>query len=947
MGIKKYLKGLLIFIFLTFFAVFLGNLSYTLASQEAVQAAESLTQTQAQTQMQTQTQNLMQINTETQTSSNQPGSTQNIQKVITEIKKLENKGTSSSKLSQENQNKNRNFSANNQIQIESNSKQSSIERSFSLRTKEYNIVLKQFGYAFFKHAKPIPASVSVDSSYVLGPGDVLLIYVIGQIPGNINLNFPQQLIVDREGKIYIPQLGIFYVWGKTLGQVEEEISQKLGINIKLTVAKVRTFPVYVSGEVNNPGVVMVTNLHTVIDALIMAGGGKKTGSLRHIIITRKIGNKIKKYQIDLYDLLLKGKPVDLRLKDGDVIFVPPVKNVAGIAGGVHRPAIYEFLKGDTIKTLINMAGGILPSGYKYKVILQRYVNNQYLKVFEGSLSNATFLNQKLQPGDLVIIKKVIPIPENAIEVKGYTPYPGIYQYKKNLTLKKFLTKDFFYVDTDTKFALIIRHYPLGTPPQYITFSPEDILCNKIDIPLKPGDQIIFYRFGQTENLDLNKVKNVVIVSGVIKYPGFYAFKPGMKLSNILSKNMLKLNTNLYYAEIKRYDPNTLKIVKIIKFTPIFILEGKKDIPLQPMDIIQFYPKYVFQPVEVSGCIKNPRLIPFHPGLTLKEALVNVNFCKDIKKLKAEIFTKASFFKEVYLYNLLIENNPSANVKLSPGDRIIIKPLNSTEPVEKVVVAGYVKKPGVYPITEHTTLYDILKSAGGFRKDAYPEGIVILRKSIAEMQKKLLSQAIVKMEQSLEKEEAGILQAELTQQELKARQAAFESKRKLLELMQKTEVTGRLTGLKIPRDLSKLKNSPYNIFLENGDKIIVPKKPSEVLVFGEVNNPSAIIFRPGYTLQDYINLAGGFTKNADIKDIFIIKPNGSAISLAQNTSFISWDSKKHMFVINGGILTYKPKPGDAIIVPTHIKVPIMWRPLIKDVIQIIYQSALTVYTVSHL
>ena len=781
-------------------------------------------------------------------------------------------------------------------------KPSSIEKSFWERLKDYNIKLKQFGYDFFQNEIPIPPSVCVDSSYILGPGDQLFIYIIGQIPGVDMSQFPQTLVVDREGKIYIPGLGVFYVWGKTLGEVEKEISNALKINIKLTVGKLRTFPVYVTGEVNTPGAIAVTALHTVLDALIMAGGVKKTGSLRNIILTRKINGKTKKIKIDLYDLFLKGNPVDIRLRDGDVIFVPSIKNVAGIAGAVQRPAIYEFKPGDTIKTLLNMAGGILPSSYGYKIVLQRYKAHKELEVFEGSLNDTSFLSQKLKPGDLVFIKRISPFIENSIEVKGYVKYPGIYEYKK-----------------------------------------------------------------------------------------------GLKLSDILTKDMLLPDTDLNYAEIDRRDLNTLKIKKIIRFSPLEVLEHKKDIALQPLDVIKFFPKYVYPPIKVSGCIENPKYIPYHPGITLKDALADVRFCRDVKNLKAVILpsknatfylihnatflnatnnppfgspslssnaslnsTSNSTFLQtshyfylltqpvtIYLYNLLVENNLKDNIPLLPGTQILIKPTSPQEVIEKVTIAGYVKKPGIYPLKDGMTLYDLLKEAGGFRKEAYPQGIVILRNSIAKMQKQMLSKAIIKMQKQLEKEESGILQADLTKGELQARQAAIEAKRKLLELMQKTEVTGRITGLQIPKNIELLKNSPYNILLEDGDKIFVPKKPEEVLIFGEVNNPSALVYQPGLTVEDYIKEAGGFTKYADIENIFIIKPNGSAISFSNSKGFIYWDKNKKRFVLWGGCLGYIPQPGDAIIVPTKIKVPIMWRPLIKDVIQIIYQSALTVYTISHL
>jgi len=292
---------------------------------------------------------------------------------------------------------------------------------------EYKI--KQFGYEFFKGAPSIDFSAPVDKSYVLGPGDELFLYVIGAPPG-INIDKITRLVVDRQGKVYVPGLGVFFVWGMSLGEAEKIISNSIGANIKLTVGNLRTFPVYVSGEVNRPGRVLVTGVNTVIDAIMMAGGIKKSGTLRDVLITRKTSKGLKKIHIDFYKLLLEGKPVDVKLRDGDVIFVGSIGKVAGIAGKVKRPAIYELKGNETIEDLIKLAGGLLPSSYRYKVVVQRYEDNKFLKVLEGSLDDKKFISQKVQDGDLVSIKTVVDIPENAVMVDGYTPYPGIYEYKK-------------------------------------------------------------------------------------------------------------------------------------------------------------------------------------------------------------------------------------------------------------------------------------------------------------------------------------------------------------------------------------------------------------------------------------------------------------------------------------------------------------------------------------
>ncbi len=950
------------------------------------------------------------------------------------------------------------------------SKMSSIENSFFTRLKAYKEPLRQFGYEFFVGKPRIPTSVPVDKSYTLGPGDEVFIYIIGA-PSNIKLPPVLRLTVDREGKIYIPKLGVFYVWGMDLAEAENVISQALKTNIKLSVGRLRTFPVYVSGEVRRPGSVLVTGINTVVDAIMMAGGIKRTGTLRDVVVTRKTSRGLKKIHIDFYNILLKGKPVDFRVKDGDVIFIKDIGPTAAIAGKVKRPAIYELKGGETIKDLIKMAGGILPSSYRYKVSLQRYKNHEFLEIYEGKLTDRNFLSQKVEDGDLILIREVISVPQNAVSVEGYTPYPGLYQYKEGMTLSQLLKPDMFFQDTNTKFALIVRQYPPGSQPKYISFIPEDIILKKYDLDIMPSDRIIFYKFGSIKNVDINKVRNVVILKGAIKYPGVYGYKKGLKLSDVLDKDQLLtdtnpyfgvikrikkigeppvyitfslqdiingisdiplkpldeisfykfgykeidfnkvkdvfviegeikypgvyaykkkillndifnrdyllMNTNLYFGEIERRNPETLEIEKVIKFVPKDILTGKEKIELKPMDVVRFYPKFIYTPVKVTGLVEKSAYIPYKEGMRLSDALGYVKFKDDIKNLKVDIYREQGKFKgyseesetakgkaetgkaliskniaSIYLYDVLFKKESAKDILLNPGDRIVVKKIDPEEIVERVYVTGYVKNPGVFKIKENTTLYDVLKACGGFRPNAYPEGIIILRQSVKEMQQEKIAQAILRMKQELEKEEAGVMQADLTPEELRARQAAFEAKRRLLDEMEKSQVTGRIAGIRIPKDLEKLKNTPFNILLEDGDRIYIPKRPSSVLVFGEVYNPSALVYIEDFTVKDYLDSAGGLTRDADIENIFVIKADGSVVSSANVNRDITWKGRNYPVwgmpqEYSSNILDYKLKPGDAIIVPTKVHVPTMWRPLLRDIIQIIYQGALTIYTITRL
>jgi len=191
-----------------------------------------------------------------------------------------------------------------------------IEELFSGRIPPADVPLTQFGYAFFRPLEELPLySLPVTADYALGPGDELVLYVWGDVFEIFETNFEPMfsLSVDRDGKVFIPRIGVFHVWGASLGEVEKIVQRTLdakvkGAHAKVTVGRLRVLPVYLVGEVNQPGQVLVNGLSTVIDALSLGAGIKKTGSLRNISVKRKQKGTIEEIRIDLYDLFIQGMP---------------------------------------------------------------------------------------------------------------------------------------------------------------------------------------------------------------------------------------------------------------------------------------------------------------------------------------------------------------------------------------------------------------------------------------------------------------------------------------------------------------------------------------------------------------------------------------------------------------------------------------------------------------
>src|SRR5919109_1282982 len=239
--------------------------------------------------------------------------------------------------------------------------------------------LKLFGLETFRRAttrfQPVQTG-PVDENYRLGSGDVLVLILTGDVEQAYTLS------VNREGFIVIPQVGQVYVANLTLAQLEDQLYSRLrkvysGIRrspdartkFQISLARLRNIQVFVVGDVVRPGAYQVSSAGTVLNALYAAGGPSANGSFRSIQIRR--GDKLVD-SLDIYDYLLHGiNSSDIRLQNGDVVFVPVHRGFVKVAGEVTRPAVYELQAQETLRDLIQFAGGFGPAAYQARVRIHR------------------------------------------------------------------------------------------------------------------------------------------------------------------------------------------------------------------------------------------------------------------------------------------------------------------------------------------------------------------------------------------------------------------------------------------------------------------------------------------------------------------------------------------------------------------------------------------------
>lgn len=700
-------------------------------------------------------------------------------------------------------------------------------------------IIRQVGYDIFSSSGGQGQSAGkFGNSYKLNVGEKVNVYLYGDsvdimaISGANLLNPMTKTEVDSKGDIFIQGIGVVKAENRTLGEVENSINslaaQKYkSLKVKLTVSTGNEFSVFVYGQVNRPGKVVIGNNSTIIDALGAAGGVKKTGTLRNIQYTT--GSKVK--SVDLYKAIFMGNDNNIVLRANDKIFVDSIGKVVAFKNGISTPGIYEVANNENLEQLIKYAGGLLPVTQTTSVTMTRLDN----KTNERVAMNLSWANAKttvLQSGDTVEFRKLY-----------------------------------------------------------------------------------------------NEVENVVTIQGNIKHPATFAYKEGMRLSDILrSEYELLEETFINQAVIRRVSGQDNQITTI----PVFLQEffsGMNDPVLQPRDIISVYKNTNSQFVDVYGCINMPKHLTYKPNMTLKDVLTDIQFIESdmaqnhesavnykhepqqgevrlnattqnanrlipTENVAVEITSPSGDTQLYYLYDIMINSDRIKNIVINPEDKIFFRTLRGNEVMKTVKISGFVKHPGVYSFVEGKRLTDIIETAGGLTSDAELRGIVFTRASLRNKQIDIALKNNDKDIELLKGRVAGGFKQDKDDKQTKL---------DLINILENSEeeivknYTGQIS-LNIEKNDIKSISNEDNLFVQDGDDIYIPRISNHVTVMGEVYNEQAFVYKKGTKAKYYIKKVGGYTPNANKFRTYKVSVNGRAKKIGKNA---------------------KIEPGDTIIVPRKI------------------------------
>lgn len=835
-----------------------------------------------------------------------------------------------------------------------------------IMSQRAGVKLTQFGYDQLGQGREVavPQAGTVQDNYVLGPGDEIVVTLRGQE------NSQYTLVVDRNGQITMPRMRPIGASGRTFGSVRQELQAAVhqgyvATDAYVSLGQVRQISVLVSGEVNIPGTRSLSGLSSVVDAIVLSGGIKKTGSLRNVRIERQ--GRI--FTVDLYSVLTDHATTpDLHLADGDRILVPPLGPTVAVTGLVRRPGIFELpprQSGMAVRSLLDLAGGTEVRGnYRFAILRIRPDGRFEMEPLAGEAGT-------INDSEILFVQFGADQIAGQATLAGGTGLAGQYAITTGTKLSDFLRAPGALGNTPyTLFGLIVRKDPRTLLRSLEAFTPVAVLNGSEDETLQPGDVVRVFQVDEVQLLSLvvktykarreeeaEAIRNPLVASpnenpsngvnqngarsGTVGTVGNNANGTQNSIADLAAQNAQNQNLTSQRGDISdillAQPPSsgaTMAQSPAENFQDQDVRAGQYATNREIKSFADLAHQLDFDPlvlanflmdhqVTIDGAVRGPGDYFVGPNVPLQDLVeaaggtINWADQSGVELISTSVDAQTGR-AETRRLTLPLRQSTLASYVVRPHDSLRFNQVFNDANIGIVTVQGEVRYPGTYSIVRGEHLSDLLSRAGGLTATAYPYGTVFLRKSAAAAE----HEGYLRMAKEIED------QLLLTNSQVGSVPVPAAQVENLANQFRTQKALGRVS---IVADPSVLASRPdLDPLLEAGDVLYIPQRPSTIAVLGQVMQQGSYRYERGKSVQDYIEEAGGYGQAADDADIFVVLPDGSARKM--DVSWLNFDD------------TALP-PGSAIVVPRDLT-PFSWRQVLMDSASVLSQiSQIAVTTAS--
>lgn len=602
-----------------------------------------------------------------------------------------------------------------------------------------------------------------------------------------------------------------------------------------------------------------------------------------------------------------------------------------LVGEVNSPGDYSISSLSTVMNALSAANGPTKNGSLRTIQIKREGKTvATVDLYDFFTKGDKSCDIRLQPGDTIFVPTIGPVAG----ISGNVRRPAIYELKDEKTLKDLIALAGGVTSSGYLHRLQVAR---------IDAHEKKIVTDLNIDPKSSGkglDEVAATL--QLQDMDLVKIfpidgmlRNYVRVDGFVLRPGDYALKPGMRISQVLADASLLPEFYTEAGHIDRtFPPDNHH--EIVNFNVVRALAGDPthDLVLQEFDKIVVFSRWEMEEipnVRISGEVQKPGEYRLYQNMTLRDLVQQAGNLRNTAYLKNAEIARVSRSGESVISTLLNVNLEDAlkgngNIILQPFDEVVVKKIpNWKETVDSyITLKGEFVFPGVYPVYRGEKLSSVIRRAGGFTEKAYFEGAKFTREQIRIMQQKRMDEVLAREEAAISKKQTELTAVAASKEELESTKASLEGLKKSIETLKTKKAEGRMVISLLPEE--RFKDSEFDFTVQPGDLLEVPADPKVVSVFGQVYSPNSYHHVTGKTVAEYLGKSGGFTRDAEEDDVYIIKADGSVVSRQMSSGFF------------GGFMDMELHSGDTIVVPQVIE-KTAWMRDIKDITTIISQIAL--------
>ena len=426
-----------------------------------------------------------------------------------------------------------------------------------------------------------------------------------------------------------------------------------------------------------------------------------------------------------------------------------------------------------------------------------------------------------------------------------------------------------------------------------------------------GDRTRDYRLESGDTIFVPTIGDVAAVTGEVKRPAIYEIRDDVRLADIIEAAGGATPTSyLKRVQIVRAQPNAERVTVDVDLSGYYLKgDMESNPPIHGGDLVLIHKNdtRIYNTVKVDGAVKYPGVYELKPMMRLSQLLPADRLMPEAYADRVEIARRRPDYSvEVISVNLKkawtgdLDQDPL----LKANDEVAVR--TEMRSTRTMTLTGQVARPGTYIIGEGERLSSLLDRAGGFTSRAYLKGSVFTRASLRKVEQEQLD-AFVRVQEQRILAQASTTVAGGDKETANVEASVSQARRDFLRALASRVAVGRMV-IKLASS-EKLKGTNEDIVLVDGDSLDVPEPVDSVLVLGSVRNSTSVLYSPGANVDEYVNRVGGYSKEADKKEIHIVRADGSATAGLSNIRTV--------------------EACDTIIVPRIEESKIRWLTTIRD------------------